>query len=332
MILRVISLAMIGLLPGGCGPLILAIGTVPGGQQLRATVVDSEGGWHAGRIAIIDVSGLIVNAPRHGLLRDGDNPVSLLDEELKMARMDSRIRAVILRLNTPGGTVTASDAMYRQVQRFKRQTGKPVVALIMDVGASGGYYLACAADRIIAYPTSVVGSIGVIMQTISVKTALGRIGVETKALTTGPNKAAGSPFNTLTDEQQVVLQRLVDDFYRRFRAVVRDARPKIPADRFDTLTDGRVLSGDQAVKAGLIDQVGDLYDAREIAKQLAHIRRADLIRYHRPIQYVGSPYAAAPGHESHAGQTQINIAQFNLGRPFGDAFTGFWYLWRPGMP
>lgn len=318
----------------GCGPVQFVVGVSPGDQKLKATVVDEDGRWFSDQIAMIDVSGLIINAPKPGLIQRGANPVSDLHEKLQAAARDDRVKAVLLRLNTPGGGVTASDMMYRDVLAFKRETGKPVVALMMDVTASGGYYVACAADRIVAYPTSVVGSIGVIVQTISVKPALAKIGIQAEALTSGKNKDAGSPLSTLTDEHRRMLQGLVDDFYARFVNVVREARPDIPADQFADLTDGRVISGARAAELGLADRAGDLYDAAELARELAGIRFADLIVYHRPLEYVGSPYAQSPGlGQRHAG-TQVNLLQLNLSGGLGvlDAPVGVYYLWRPDLP
>jgi len=321
----------------GCGPLHFTVGASPGDQKLKPKVVSRDGHWFSGRVAVIDVSGLILNAPKPGLLQRGENPVSELHEKLREAANDRRVKAVVLRLNTPGGGVTASDAMYRDVLRFKEESGKPVVALMMDVTASGGYYVACAADRIVTYPTSVVGSIGVIVQTISIKPALTRIGVQTEALTSGKNKEAGSPLSTLTDDHRKVLQGLVDDYYARFTGIVRRTRPDIPSDRFADLTDGRVVSGERAAELGLADRVGDIYDAGELAAQLAGLDHADLVVYHRRLKYVGSPYALGPGAPASgtgAPGTQINLMQLNLSGslPGFDAPVGVYYLWRPDLP
>ncbi len=318
---------------GGCGPVQFAVGVSPGDQKLKSTVAYRDGRWFSSRVAVIDVSGLIVNAQKPGLIQRGENPVSALHEKLQEASEDRRVKAVVLRLNTPGGGVTASDAMYREVLRFRQDSGKPVVALMMDVTASGGYYVACAADRIVTYPTSVVGSIGVIVQTISIKPALSKIGIQAEALTSGKNKDAGSPLSTLTDDHRRVLQGLVDDFYNRFVQVVREARPGIPQDRFAELTDGRVVSGDQAVAFGLADRAGDIYDAGDLACELAGINSADLIVYHRRLEYVGSPYAQSPS-GSVNGATQVNLMQLNLtgSLPGFDAPVGVYYLWRPDLP
>ncbi|MCC7146517.1 MAG: signal peptide peptidase SppA [Phycisphaeraceae bacterium] len=323
--------AALSLLLAGCGPITFTIGGAPE-EKLQPTIVEKDVAATRNRVAIIDVSGLIHNGERFRLLGRGENPVSLLHEQLQAARQDSRVKAVILRINSPGGTVTASDAMYRQIQRFRQRTGKPVVACLLDVAASGGYYVACSADQIVAYPTTITGSIGVIVQTISLKPALGRIGVETDAITSGPNKDAGSPLSKLTPAQRAMLQKLVDDFYSRFVDVVRQARPAIAPERLPQLTDGRVMGGQEALAAGLVDQVGDLYTALDLAKQKAAISNADLVIYHRPSDYVGSPYAQAPSASGQDTALQVNLAQINLGPALGNMGTGFYYLWDPTLP
>ena len=317
---------------GGCGPITFTVGSGPADRPLTATVVESDGGRGGDRVALIDISGLIINSSRRGLLSQSDNPVGVLHEKLREARRDRRVKAVILRLNTPGGTVTASDAMYREIRRFRSKTGKPVVALMMDVAASGGYYVACATDEIVAYPTAVTGSIGVILQTISLEPALTRWGITAEAITTGPNKGAGSLLTELTDENRAMLQAMVDDFYARFVEVVRDARPGIPDERFATVTDGRVLSGVDAAEVGLVDEVGDLHDAFALAKRLAGVTRADLVMYHRQGGYAGSPYARAPVDAAGGRGMEVNLLQVNLPDSLAEPRMGFYYLWRPTMP
>lgn len=314
-----------------CAPLTFTVGVSPAKQQLESTIVRTEGGRGGDRVAIIDISGLIINANRPTLLGEGENPLSLLHEQLELAAGDEDVKAVILRLNTPGGAVTASDAMYREIDRFRKASGKPVVALMMDVAASGGYYVACAADEIVAYPSTITGSIGVIAQTLSVKPALDRWGIQAVAITSGPNKAAGSPLSVLTEEQRRVFQGMVDDFYGQFLDRVRAARPNIPADKFEMVTDGRVVTGRDAVGLGLVDRTGDLDVAHARAKDRAGIDTADLVVFHRPQRYVGSPYAGWPAAGSGAASsvTQVNLAQINLSSAFPGSGMGFYYLWWP---
>ncbi len=319
------------LFASGCGPTSFVVGASPADRQLRATVVHDDGRWFSDRVAIIDISGVILNTRKPGLLGTGDNPVSQLHEKLKHAAEDPRVKAIILRLNTPGGAVTASDAMYRMVRRFREETGKPIVALMMDVAASGGYYVACAADRIVAYPTAVTGSVGVIVQTVSLKPALDRIGVRAEAFTSGSNKEAGSMLGAMSDGHREVLQALVDEFFERFADVVRRSRPGLTDADFALVTDGRVVSGVTATRIGLVDQVGDLESTHEAALRLARIDHADMVLYHTRLEYAGSPFASSPQPPG-APITQINLAQFNLSGWSGAPTNGFFYLWQPSLP
>jgi protease IV len=339
MVQRMVMICGVLWLAAGCSPMTLTLGGAPRDNELRAKVVERAERPTRDRVAIVDVSGMIFNAQRPGLFGAGENPVALLHERLEAARRDPQIRAVILRINSPGGTVTASDAMYREVRRFRQRSGKPVVALLMDVAASGGYYVACGADRIVAYPTSVTGSIGVLVQAISLQPALGRLGITAEAITTGPNKTAGSLFSQLQPEQRAVLQAMVDDFYERFVAVVRQARPGVDLDADAHLLDGRIMSGQQAHTSGLVDAVGDLTDAAAEARRLAGVEHADLVIYHRPLSHVGSPYAM--GHAAAggggvgggvaAGGTQVNIASLVVSDGMADASMQFYYLWTPPL-
>ena len=316
----------------GCGPTTFVVGVSPGDQRMVTTVVEPAKSRTRDRVAVIDVTGMILNARIPGLLSEGENPVSVFHEQLEKAAKDKHCKAIILRLNTPGGAVAASDMMYRDVLAFKEQTGKPVVVVMMDVAASGGYYLACAGDHIIAYPSTVTASIGVIFQTVSLKPALSSIGIKAEAITSGPNKDAGSPLSELTDGHRAVYREMVDTFYADFTGVVRDARPGISESDFKEVTDGRVVTGRRALEVGLVDALGDLDDGFAKAKQMAGVKDASLVRYHRPLSYVGSPYADAGDRQPQANTTQVNLLQLNLDGSFGESASGcFYYVWLPGV-
>lgn len=327
-------LAIVAMLPTGCGQLTFTLGAGPRDADIEPAIVQRESGSGGRGVAVIDITGMIHNARLKGILSESENPVGVLHEKLQAAAEDEDIRAVILRINSPGGTVTASDAMYREVMRFKRQSKKPVVVMMMDVAASGGYYVSCAADRIVAYPTSITASIGVIFQTVSFKPAMDRWGIAAEAITSGPNKDAASPLSTLTDSHRAVLRRMVDEFYGRFRDLVKAARPRIPADQFNFITDGRVVTGADALSLGLVDELGDIYDAHNAAKKLARLDHADLVVLTRAGDVVRSAYAAAPINASSGnsgGGTQINVGQINIDESMliGESMMSFLYLWRP---
>jgi protease-4 len=308
----------------------VVIDFVPASDELTETVVledESASSFHGSKIALIDINGVIVDARRSQWFADGENPVSLFAESLKKAKDESSVRAVIVRINSPGGTVTASDVMYRELQDFKKRSGKPVVILMSDVAASGGYYVACAGDEILAHPTTVTGSIGVIMQTISFYEGMTRLGIHPEAITSGENKDVGSPLGPMSDEHRRILQGLVDSFYGNFLAVVKENRPAMSEDDIDAIRDGRVVAGQRAVELHLVDGLGGLRDAFQAAKQRAELDSARLVKYHRPMDYVGSAYAktqATPG-----APPQINLMQLNMSPGATTNQPNFYYLWDP---
>lgn len=309
----------------GCGGMRLIIDVVPAVDGLTETVVlEDPGAESSDKIALIQITGMIADADRPGLLRKGENPVSRLVESLRKAAKDSKIKAIVLRINSPGGTVTASDVVYREIQHFKRTTKKPVVVLMSDLATSGGYYIACAGDEIIAHPTTITGSIGVIIQTFNFSEGMRRIGIKADAITSGPNKAAGSPFEPMPPEHRALLQGLVDEFYDNFVAIVTESRPNLSPADLEWITDGRVVTGRRAAEVGLIDSTGDLRDAFEAAKRRAGLTAAKLVKYHRPLEYVGSAYARSP-----AANPQINLLQLNLNAGPLLEQSGFYYLWDP---
>jgi protease-4 len=195
---------------------------------------------------------------------------------------------------------------------------------MMDVCASGGYYLAMGGDVVIAHPTTVTGSIGVIMSLYNASGLAALIGVTSEPIKSGPNKDLGNPLRPMTPEERTVLQGIVDVFYCRFVDVVAKGR-KMPPERVRELADGRVYSGVEAEKLGLVDRLGYLEDALETARQLAGLCDARVVAYDKCAGCRGSIYAAAP----HLPE-QITV-KFDLpGLDGGTAKAGFLYLWEAG--
>lgn len=294
-------------------------------QNLVETELAREG-WSRDKIALIDLSGIIMNSPRWELLGRGEQPVSLLLEQLDKARTDPNVKAVVLRINSPGGTVVASELMHQEILDFKK-TGKPVVAVLMDVAASGGYYVACACDEIIAQPSTVTGSIGVIMQLFDLSGTMNMIGVKGDAITSGPNKDAGSPFRTMKPEERELFQKMVADMYDRFVEVVVAGRPKLDEARVRKLADGRVYTARQALDAGLIDRIASMKEAIALTKSRANLKQARLVTYHRPLGYKPNYYAQAP---SQSGEVNVNLMNLDVGA-WANHTPSFMYLWQPGQ-
>lgn len=311
---------------GGCAPTGFKITPVPVDRTLKEVELQRDAGWTSDKIALIDVSGVIMNSAKPGLLSKGEHPVSLLLEKLDAARQDGKVKAAILRINSPGGSVTASDIMHSEILRF-RAGGKPVVAVMMDVAASGGYYIACACDEIVAYPTSVTGSIGVIMQTVDLTGAMTKIGVASEAIKSGPMKDAGSPFRTLAPEERAIFQGVIDEMYQRFVEVVDQGRKNLDREKVLKLADGRIYTAGQAHDAGLIDHIGSLREAVQRTKQLAGIERCRVVTYQRPLSWHPNIYAQV--HDEQPAPQATSLFHLDWPSWLRPGEVNFMYLWTP---
>ena len=314
---RLVVVLVIGLSLSGC---TFNLSLFPGPGPLKETQVSGKG---KAKVLLIDVSGMISSQEKDGIV-PAPSPVARLKEQLIKAEQDDEVKAIVLRINTPGGTVTASDIMYHELTSFKRSRKIPIVASIMDMGTSGGYYIAAAADAVLAHPSSVTGSIGVIMLTVNARGLLEKVGVEATAVTSGPRKDMGSPFRVMTVEEREIFQGLIDSFYQRFLTVVQEGRPNLQMERITQLADGRIYTGDQAKAAGLVDDIGYLEDAVALAKKKAEITEARVVTYRRPGEYAGNVYSKllAPG--PLAGLSEMDVMAFVRG-----GTPQFMYLWMP---
>jgi protease IV len=274
----------------GCS--VISIDLRPRIRPLEEDTVEGSGST---KILLLDLSGMLADETPGLSLNPEPQRVPLLarvQEELRKADKDDNVKALIVRINSPGGTITASDTLYREIYEFKRKKKIPVIAAIMDVGASGGYYAALAADTIVAVPTAVTGSIGVVMLTVNAQGLMEKIGVSPLAIKSGPMKDAGSPFRALTPDELKVFQGVIDDMYGRFVNLIAESR-KIPEARVRDFADGRIYTAEEARKLGLIDRVAYLDEVIDTTKQSLGVEKAKVIMYHRPKEYRASIYAAA---------------------------------------
>src|SRR5689334_10898119 len=171
-------LVLLACLIGGCSMPSLLIKPVSNSNELEEITVESGKTFPSSKVAIIEIEGMLMNAREGGgLFGPEENKLSLFTQQLQTAEKDDAVKAVVLRINSPGGTVTCSDTMYQMVRKFRAETRKPVVADTQEVCASGAYYIACGADKIVAHPTSVVGSIGVIFETFEFSGAMDKLGI-----------------------------------------------------------------------------------------------------------------------------------------------------------
>lgn len=323
-LLRFVFLSLAAGLIGGCGTPSFLITPVANTSSLDEQVVKPGQGWFTKKIALIEVEGMLANAKTGGLLQPTENNVSLFVQQLHKAEVDPDVRAVVLRVNSPGGTVTAADTMYEELQRFKQRCHKPVVASMQEVAASGAYYVSCGADRIVANPTSIVGSIGVIFEAFNFEGTLSKLGIVSDPIKSGPLKDMASPFRDRSAEETAVMQQMVDEYFHRFVGVVQTNRPIKDAATLKLITDGRVFTGRRAAELGLVDRTGLLEDAIADAEALAHVPGAQVIMYKRPYGYSGSIYARGQVPQPQASVLQLNVPALQETLP-----AGFYYLWRP---
>lgn len=312
----------------GCGPTSFLITPVSANPALEEVVVQRESVWASKRIAIIELEGVLTNQRKRTLLGVSEaNPVVEFKERLDAAAADKRVKAVVLRINSPGGGVTASDLMYQEVAAFRERTKKPVIACMMDVAASGGYYVACAADEIYAQPTTVTGSIGVIMITIDVSKGLDYLGIRPNVIKSGALKDAGSPFREMRDEDRKVFQAMIDQMYERFFWVVSKSRKTISEGDLRKLCDGRVFLAKDAKELGLVDQIGSLNDALWAAKRAAGIEHKNVVvvQYGRSMSYRPNVYAQAP----QAPAEIVNNFYLDIPSWMTSGGPQFMYLWQP---
>lgn len=305
------------LLAAGCISVDLPL---TGGGPLEETVVDGESGP---KILMVDVEGTITTKAETGSFGLGgrESPTARMREEIDRALEDDEIAALLLRIDSPGGTVIASEMLYREVRRFRQKTERPVVAQMVGAGTSGAYYVAMAADEVRAYPSTITGSIGVIIAGINISGLMERFGVANQTLTTGSYKDAGSPLRPMRPEERAQLESVARDLFASFLDVVEKGRPNLTRARIEELADGRVYSATQALEAGLIDAIGELPEAVESAKQRAGVTGdARVVVYHRPGEEPENLFwARAPA--------QPEAQALDLRRLPDPAFL---YLWSPG--
>ena len=317
----------------GCSWPNLLITPVGPSSSLEEKVLQKSTAGSNKKIVLIEVEGMLINEKAGGLLQPTENTLSRFVQQLDKAAADEDVAALVLRVNSPGGTVTTSDTMYRAVLKWKEKTRKPVIASAQEMAASGAYYVSCAADRIVVHPTSVVGSVGVIFTVFDLSGTMAMFGLRSQAIKSGSLKDMGSPLHPMSERERQVIQGMIDEYFATFMDVVRKHRlvKETPATRpadyrdpaYTGLFSGRVWTGAKAAELGLADQTGTLDDAIDLARTLSGASDAKVVHYKRPHGYSGSIYAASPG------GAQVNVVNVELPPTKSLLPTGFYYLWEP---
>jgi protease-4 len=315
---RRVSFVLLAFLVSGCITL-----NIPGGKpgKLVETVIEGKRGP---KIALVEIEGILREDSKtraFGLIED-ESPVARVRAQLQKAAMDGAVKAVVLRIHSPGGTTTASEILYSEIQHFKARKQVPVVAELMGTATSGAYYAAMAADTVLAHPTTVTGSIGVIFAGINLTGLMAKLGIENQTITTGPFKDVGSPLRRMTPAERAQVQSVLDDLYVRFIEVVATGRPHLTQERISALADGRIYSATQAWTNGLVDGITDLPGAIAEAKRRTGLEEARVVSYHRRREWRENIYTLP-----HGPAAPLLDLESLLGQIQGPAFL---YLWWPG--
>jgi protease-4 len=219
----------------------------------------SRGDVFGAKVAIIPIEGEIFGS------RD-------TIEALHRYAKNSSVKAMVMRINSPGGAIAPSQEIYEEIRNVRARSGKPIIASLDSVAASGGYYIASACDRIVANPGSITGSIGVILQWMETKDLIAWAKLKPQTITSGAMKAAGSPYQDLTDAERAYFQSIVMQLHSQFvRAVAAGRKGKLTESDVSKIADGRVFTGEQALGMKLVDQLGNLDDAVRVAGKLGGI-------------------------------------------------------------
>lgn len=273
---------------------VVSVGTKPGRQNREhLEEVTLENNQSKNKIAVLDISGIISSEPWD---RSSHNLVDLISDQLHLAGEDDATKAVVLRIDSPGGEVLASDEIYRAIADFEKDYKKPVVASMGGLAASGGYYVSAPCRWIVANELTITGSIGVIMHSYNYRGLLNKVGVRPQVFKSGKFKdmlSGEKDEEEIMPEEKQMVQTLIDETFERFKKVVLQGRENASeqnkgegrhlADNWEDYADGRVLSGKQAYELGFVDELGNFDTAAERARQLARIKDANLVQYQRPF-------------------------------------------------
>ena len=292
------------------------------GQEKMQEVILVESRAKA-KITVIDLEGVISSGQGGLFSREGD-ALSRVYQRLEKASSDPQVKGIILRLDTPGGDVTSSDILYHEIMRFRQKTRVPVVALMMGVAASGGYYVASACDMIVAHPSTLTGSIGVISVFPDVEGLMNKVGGKTTVVKSGQMKDAGSPFRGMSEEEKQLFQKIIDEHYEKFLKVVAARKENGPSlEEIRKLADGRVYTAEQALELGLVDKVGYFQTALDEVLSRAGLKEARVVAYTYYPKRQNNLYATSlAGTEFMSEPVEKIVSGLK---------SGFYYLWLPAL-
>ncbi len=295
------------------------------GPRLQEAWIEHSGSRN--KIAVIKVEGVIMG---QSMGHSGYSMVDVIEDQFERAAKDQNVKAVVLKVNSPGGEVLASDDIYKVIQKFQEKSGKPVVADMGSLAASGGYYVSAPCQWIVANELTITGSIGVIMHGYNWRGLMDKVGVRPEVFKSGRFKDMLSPDKRpeeITAEEREMIQSMVNETFDKFKSIVREGRAysakknqsgdasRELVENWEQYADGRILSGKEAQRLGFVDELGDFKTAVARARKLANITESDVITYHQPFD-LGDLFNIFGQTESRAVKIDLGIdaPKLQLGR------------------
>ena len=291
-------------------------------DPLREYTLEGAG---ADKILLVYVNGMISDNPKKGLIFTTPSLVEQVVAQIYKAEKDKQIKAVLFKINSPGGTITASDLLYHEISAYKEKTGNKIVISMMDLATSGAYYMSLPADVIMAHPTTITGSVGVISLQPKVKGLMDKIGLGVDVQKVGKYKDMGSPFRDTSEDERKLLQKSMNNFGERFIGLVKKHR-QLSLQAIAEISTARIFLADEALHLGLIDKIGYISDAIKETKKIAKISEDAKVVVYRRAEFPEDNYYNVAG----AASEKLNISLVNIELPeILNARAGFYYLW-PG--
>ena len=314
------------------GMLVLALLTACAGPKvklftdatdpLKEFTIEGSGG---DKILLVSIRGLISDNPQKGLLSSSPSMVQQVVSQLKKAEQDKGIKAVLFKINSPGGTITASDLLYHEILSYKERTNAKVIVCMMDMATSGGYYMSLPADMIMAHPTSLTGSVGVIFLQPKVMGLMDKLGLGVDVKKYGKNKDMGSPFRESTEEEQKLFQITINHLGERFTSLVQMHR-KLDPQALAEISTARLFLAEEALRLGLIDKIGYLSDAVKETKLLANLSGDSRVVLYRRAEHPDDNLYSIAGVATE--DSRLSLINIELPESL-NLTTGFYYIW-PG--
>jgi len=313
-----LAVFVLAIIVSGCA----TINFGPSLGELKEVTIEGEG---PGKILLVNVDGVINNQKDKTFSGStvGLGMVEKIRSIVKKAGKDDAIKALLIKINSPGGTVTASDIIFHLLKTYKEKRKVRIYIQVMDLAASGGYYIALAGDEIIAHPTSLIGSIGVIALKVNLQELMAKIGVSWEIVKSGDKKDFMSPFRSFTKEERELFQETIDRFHNRFVTLIAENRSALNISQVQSLADGRVFDAEQAKDLKLIDHIGYITDTVRRIKSDFKNSNLKLVTYHRNNDFQGNIYSQFQK------PTSFNLINLDLGFNTNTLSPYFLYIWSP---